>query len=89
MKKSFKLVLKNCDILTEDAGVIIYEKNAKDETLFERPLNEVFDEIDGKENLKISIATSNEMSSEAVKSVLEQFIDEKGLNISIENSEEL
>ena len=89
MKKSFKLVLKNCDILTENDGVVIYEKNAKDEILFERPLDEVFDEIDGKQNLKISIATSNEMSSEAVKSVLEQFIDEKGLNISIENSEEL
>lgn len=89
MKEQFKLSLKNCDITRENDGVVIYEKNNKDEVQFERPLQEVFDKIDGKENLKISIATSNDMSCEAVKAVLEQFIGEKGLNVSIENSEEL
>lgn len=89
MKEQFKLSLKNCDITREDDGVVIYEKNNKDEVQFERPLQEVFDKIDEKENLKISIATGSDMSSDAVKGVLEQFIGEKGLNISIENSEEL
>lgn len=89
MKELIKLTFKNAELKDTENGVFIREYNSKDEFTGQVALDTVYEKIKHMDKLKLSIGGSSELTSEEVELILNQFIGKYGLNITIQNEEDI
>lgn len=88
MKEQIKLMIKNASIKEKDGEVLVSEISNKGEVASEVKLQEIYNKISDKNNLKFQISSNDVLSFEEVKNVLDSFINKDGISFSITNEVE-
>lgn len=88
MKEQIKIMVKNSSIKERNGEVLVSEISNKGEVVSEVKLQEIYNKISDKNNLKFQISSNDVLSFEEVKNVLDSFINKDGISFSITNEVE-
>lgn len=88
MKEQIKLMIKNASIKEKDGEVLVSEISNKGEVVSEVKLQEIYNKISDKNNLKFQISSNDVLSFEEVKNVLDSFIGKESISFNITNEVE-
>lgn len=88
MKEQIKIMVKNSSIKERNGEVLVSEMNNKGEVVSEVKLQDIYDKISDKNNLKFQISSNDVLSFEEVKNVLDSFIGKESISFNITNEVE-
>lgn len=88
MKEQIKIMVKNSSIKERNGEVLVSEMNNKGEIVSEVKLQDIYDKISDKNNLKFQISSNDVLSFEEVKNVLDSFIGKESISFNITNEVE-
>ena len=88
MKEQIKIMVKNSSIKERNGEVLVSEMNNKGEVVSEVKLQDIYDKISDKNNLKFQISSNDMLSFEEVKNVLDSFIGKESISFNITNEVE-
>lgn len=88
MKEQIKLMIKNASIKEKDGEVLVSEISNKGEVVSEIKLQDIYDKISDKNNLKFQISSNDVLSFKEVKNVLDSFIGKESISFNITNEVE-
>ena len=81
MKEQIKIMVKNSSIKERNGEVLVSEMNNKGEVVSEVKLQDIYDKISDKNNLKFQISSNDVLSFEEVKNVLDSFIGKESISL--------
>ena len=88
MKEQIKIMVKNSSIKERNGEVLVSEMNNKGEVVSEVKLQDIYEKISDKSNLKFQISSNDMLSFEEVKNVLDSFIGKESISFNITNEVE-
>ena len=88
MKEQIKIMVKNSSIKERNGEVLVSEMNNKGEVVSEVKLQDIYNKISDKNNLKFQISSNDVLSFEEVKNVLDSFIGKESISFNITNEVE-
>ena len=88
MKEQIKIMVKNSSIKERNGEVLVSEMNNKGEVVSEVKLQDIYDKISDKNNLKFQISSNDVLNFEEVKNVLDLFIGKESISFNITNEVE-
>ena len=88
MKEQIKIMVKNSSIKERNGEVLVSEMNNKGEVVSEVKLQDIYEKISDKNNLKFQISSNDILSFEEVKNVLDSFIGKESISFNITNEVE-
>lgn len=88
MKEQIKIMVKNSSIKERNGEVLVSEMNNKGEVVSEVKLQDIYDKISDKNNLKFQISSNDVLSFKEVKNVLDSFIGKESISFNITNEVE-
>ena len=88
MKEQIKIMVKNSSIEERNGEVLVSEMNNKGEVVSEVKLQDIYDKISDKNNLKFQISSNDVLSFKEVKNVLDSFIGKESISFNITNEVE-
>ena len=88
MKEQIKIMVKNSSIKEKDGEVLVSEISNKGEGVAEVKLQDIYEKISDKSNLKFQISSNDVLSFEEVKNVLDSFIGKESISFNITNEVE-
>ena len=88
MKEQIKIMVKNSSIKERNGEVLVSEMNNKGEVVSEVKLQDIYEKISDKNNLKFQISSNDMLSFEEVKNVLDSFIGKESISFNITNEVE-
>ena len=88
MKEQIKIMVKNSSIKERNGEVLVSEMNNKGEIVSEVKLQDIYEKISDKSNLKFQISSNDVLSFEEVKNVLDSFIGKESISFNITNEVE-
>lgn len=88
MKEQIKIMVKNSSIKERNGEVLVSEMNNKGEVVSEVKLQDIYEKISDKSNLKFQISSNDILSFEEVKNVLDSFIGKESISFNITNEVE-
>lgn len=86
MKEQFKLTIKGANIKEKDGEIVVSEINTKGEVVSERTLENIYNKIKNRSNLKLDIS-SDSLSFEETKDIINKFIN-KNVSFAITENKE-
>ena len=88
MKEQIKIMVKNSSIKERNGEVLVSEMNKKGEVVSEVKLQDIYEKISDKNNLKFQISSNDVLNFEEVKNVLDSFIGKESISFNITNEVE-
>ena len=88
MKEQIKIMVKNSSIKERNGEVLVSEMNNKGEVVSEVKLQDIYEKISDKSNLKFQISSNDVLSFKEVKNVLDSFIGKESISFNITNEVE-
>ena len=88
MKEQIKIMVKNSSIKERNGEVLVSEMNNKGEVVSEVKLQDIYEKISDKSNLKFQISSNDILSFKEVKNLLDSFIGKESISFNITNEVE-